>query len=136
MKPGSSVFMRQSHSSTKSLKGFSVQSDLSGTFDSLRASQSMVPSLTFQWPLSPSGTFQPVRSLPLNSDTNPWGGVVLLSAASKLSPATGSSPAAAKTSQQVRCMDYLPCVEQSAVQSCLRRYNAPGSNATGDRRRC
>src|SRR5947209_11074298 len=34
----------------------------------------MTPSLTFQWPLSPSGTFQPLRSLPLKSDVAPAGG--------------------------------------------------------------
>src|SRR5690348_10596706 len=31
----------------------------------------MTPSTIFQWPLSPSGNFQPVKSFPLNSDTNP-----------------------------------------------------------------
>src|SRR5688500_7339173 len=31
----------------------------------------MTPSMTFQCPLSPSGITQPVRSLPLNSDTKP-----------------------------------------------------------------
>src|SRR5687767_10076152 len=33
----------------------------------------MTPSTTRQWPLSPSGIFQPVRSLPLKSDVNPGG---------------------------------------------------------------
>src|SRR3954452_17156269 len=33
----------------------------------------MTPSTTFQWPPSPTGVFQPVRSLPLNSDVNPAG---------------------------------------------------------------
>src|SRR5262245_40608901 len=30
----------------------------------------MTPLSTFQWPLSPSGTTQPAKSLPLNSDVN------------------------------------------------------------------
>src|SRR5687767_13861338 len=34
----------------------------------------MTPSTTFQWPLSPSGTFQPVRSWPLKIGVNPSGG--------------------------------------------------------------
>ena len=33
----------------------------------------MTPSTTFQWPPSPSGIFQPVKSLPLNRDVNPAG---------------------------------------------------------------
>src|SRR3954468_15652354 len=33
----------------------------------------MTPSTIFQWPLSPSGTFQPVKSLPLNREVNPCG---------------------------------------------------------------
>src|SRR5688572_14771460 len=36
----------------------------------------MTPSITFQCPLSPAGTFQPVKSRPLNSDVplavGPW----------------------------------------------------------------
>ena len=36
----------------------------------------MTPSTTFQCPPSPSGIFQPVRSLPLKSDTKPSGGVL------------------------------------------------------------
>src|SRR5690348_356073 len=31
----------------------------------------MTPSTIFQWPLSPSGSFQPVKSFPLNSETKP-----------------------------------------------------------------
>src|SRR5436190_16467944 len=31
----------------------------------------MTPSTTFQWPLSPSGSFQPAKSFPLNSVTKP-----------------------------------------------------------------
>src|SRR5688500_20400216 len=34
----------------------------------------MTPSTIFQWPLSPSGTFQPVKSLPLKSEVKPAGG--------------------------------------------------------------
>src|SRR5262245_33619607 len=36
----------------------------------------MTPSMTFQWPPSPSGTFQPDRSRPLNSATKPAGGAL------------------------------------------------------------
>src|SRR4051812_13351760 len=31
----------------------------------------MTPSTIFQWPLSPLGTFQPVKSLPLKRETKP-----------------------------------------------------------------
>src|SRR5436190_22728998 len=34
----------------------------------------MTPLITFQWPLSPSGTFQLEKSFPLKSDTKPAGG--------------------------------------------------------------
>ena len=34
----------------------------------------MTPSTTFQWPLSPAGTVQPVKSLPLNRLMKPAGG--------------------------------------------------------------
>src|SRR5687768_15768282 len=34
----------------------------------------MTPSTTRQCPLSPSGTFQPLKSLPLNNDVKPCGG--------------------------------------------------------------
>ena len=30
----------------------------------------MTPSTTFQWPLSPAGIFQPVKSLPLKMEAN------------------------------------------------------------------
>src|SRR5262245_57527246 len=33
----------------------------------------MTPLMIFQWPLSPSGTFQPVKSRPLKSETKPAG---------------------------------------------------------------
>src|SRR5581483_4182522 len=89
LKPGSSVLSLQSTRRTKSLNDFSLHRDLSGFLDSLRASQSIVPLTTFQWPLSPSGTFQPVRSLPLKSEVNPSGGA--LSAASALQPAATST---------------------------------------------
>src|SRR5206468_2740491 len=32
---------------------------------------STTPFTTFQWPLSPSGTFQPLKSFPLKSETKP-----------------------------------------------------------------
>src|SRR5215469_12199707 len=38
----------------------------------------MAPSTTFQCPLSPAGTFQPCRSLPLKRETNPSGAVLSL----------------------------------------------------------
>ena len=36
----------------------------------------MTPSTTFQWPLSPSGIFQPDRSFPLKIETKPAGGAL------------------------------------------------------------
>ena len=33
----------------------------------------MTPSTTFQWPPSPAGTVQPVRSFPLKSEVKPGG---------------------------------------------------------------
>src|SRR6478736_10335034 len=57
----------------------------------------MTPSTTFQWPPSPSGIFQPVRSLPLNRDVNPAG--MALWASSRASViAVGSTTSRARAS--------------------------------------
>src|SRR6266571_3750711 len=62
--------IRHSTRSTKSPNSFSDQRLLSPEA-SLRASMSITPPTTFQCPLSPTGTFQPLRSRPLKSDTKP-----------------------------------------------------------------
>src|SRR5438105_1888498 len=69
----------------------------------------MTPSLTFQWPLSPVGTFQPVRSMPLNSDVNP-AGTLSDSPACSVQPAANAATAAPGISR-LRCMRKPPGCE-------------------------
>src|SRR5579883_161577 len=98
--PGS-VLRRQSTSKTKSLNDFVLHKLLSRCLDSLRASQSMTPSFTFQWPLSPSGTFQPERSVPLNSEVKPSGGVLF--SAHKPIPNSNTMPA----TPEIHCQGFM-----------------------------
>src|SRR5690348_3155659 len=70
----------------------------------------MTPSLTFQWPLSPGGTFQPLRSLPLNSDTNPSGAAL----SSARSPRAAAQATAAAKTKWRRCMLSSSAVAKAA----------------------
>src|SRR6266566_9283256 len=65
----------------------------------------MTPSTIFQWPLSPSGSFQPAKSLPLKSETKPAG--ASLSAAGALSAKEMTTKVAAGANQASRGMSYL-----------------------------
>src|SRR5260370_34093912 len=66
----------------------------------------MTPSITFQCPLSPAGTFQPERSLPLKRGVNPSGSS--LSAAKRVMPAASVSQAAAMSIQPLRYIEKPP----------------------------
>src|SRR5260370_35174691 len=66
----------------------------------------MTPSITFQCPLSPAGTFQPERSLPLKRGVNPAGSS--LSAAKRVMPAATVSQAAAMSIQPLRYIEKPP----------------------------
>src|SRR5438094_7331817 len=66
----------------------------------------MTPSTTFQWPLSPSGTFQPDRSWPLKSETKPSG--TSLSPAPALTTSVDTRKATARAIQRMRCMAQSP----------------------------
>src|SRR5687768_15180006 len=60
----------------------------------------MTPSITFQWPLSPSGTFQLEKSFPLNRAAKPAGGWV--SAACNTDEQAAAIPKTIKTIREMR----------------------------------
>src|SRR5262245_10043077 len=66
----------------------------------------MTPPATFQWPLSPCGTFQPARFLPLKSGVKPSGGLSSAARSEKLPAA--SRHATARAIQRVRGMERPP----------------------------
>src|SRR5437660_1028901 len=79
----------------------------------------MTPSLTFQWPLSPSGTFQPARSWPLKSDVKPSG--TSSCAAARPRPAPSASRAARNAIGLSRCIVQSPRRTDDAAIQCMVR---------------
>src|SRR5437899_100720 len=69
----------------------------------------MTPSITFQCPLSPAGTFQPERSLPLKSGANP--SCSSLTTAKSVIPCTSVSQAADMSIQPLRYIEKPPTGE-------------------------
>src|SRR6185436_16732192 len=105
--------MRHSARSVKSPYSFSLHRLLS-SLAWLSAAYSITPFTTFQWPPSPSGIFQPARSLPLKSDVKPAGG-----ASWAWSDAT---PSTATTS---RAFVFIVIPFSAADRPCLHRHGVP-----------
>ena len=86
----------------------------------------MTPSTTFQWPPSPSGTFQPVRSVPLKSDTKPGGG-----SAGPAKPA-GAGAAASPRARARAARRRRPMHEvASLIEECAPVYNGTQTGKGG-----